>query len=37
MLSKCPRDSRKFIKAFVQNPTFTGYLDELYETIYSHD
>ncbi|CAD8118722.1 unnamed protein product [Paramecium sonneborni] len=34
MLSKCPKDSKRFIKELIQNPTFTGYLDELYEVIY---
>ncbi|CAD8102412.1 unnamed protein product [Paramecium primaurelia] len=37
MLSKCPKDSKRFIKEFIQNPTFTGYLDELYEVIYQQN
>ncbi|CAD8197042.1 unnamed protein product [Paramecium octaurelia] len=37
MLSKCPKDSKRFIKELIQNPTFTGYLDELYEVIYQQN
>ncbi|CAD8196679.1 unnamed protein product [Paramecium pentaurelia] len=37
MLSKCPKDSKRFIKELIQNPTFTGYLDELYEGIYQQN